>query len=359
MKVGILTYHRSLNFGAMLQATALRKSMEGLGYNTAYIDYWPDHQEEMYRLFKFKRFKTMDIKHKCRYIIHFILILCPELLKRYHFMVFYNKNIKKYLKPASTHFDAIIYGSDQIWRWQNDLIGYNKVYFGDNDFDTNIHIAYGASMGELPQTDEKTKFLLKYIKKLNYIAVREKSLQTYLNNVGVSDIALVLDPTLLLNKTQWDKMINKKKIIRKPYLLLYDLQKTAFDYNEVYLFARKRGLKIINIIRIEKINIRQGDRRTDGPIEFLNLVKYASFVVTSSFHGMVFSILFNKQFLSSFIDNQDRALSLLGELDLMNCYISDGSKLPDNVEDVNWEEVNDRLQKLREFSLNYIIQCLK
>ena len=359
MKIGILTYHRSLNFGAMLQAVALRIVLERLGYKVSYVDYWPEHQVDMYRLFNFNRFRNLNFYQKIKYAVHVIITLCPELIKRYHFSIFYKEHIKKYLKPVHSSFDAVVYGSDQIWRWQNNEIGFNKVYFGDNSLKTQKHISYAASMGKLPSSSKASNIFINLIKNINCISVRERSLLVFLSDNGINNVSLVLDPTLLLNVKEWCGFVNEKRIIKEPYLLLYDLQKCVINYDDVRCFAKKRGLKIVRIKRVDERKHYEGDRKTDGPLEFLNLIKNASFVITSSYHGLIFSIIFNCPFLSFFKENRDRPESLLSVLGLSDYLLDNSRNLPDDVEAVNWVTVNNRIESLRADSINYLVTCLR
>ena len=296
MKIGILTYHRSHNYGAMLQAVGLLKVLQGMGNDVSFIDYWPKHQSDIYRLFDINTFKASNWKGKLAYIKYFVQTLIPKKIRRKHFNQFFKEQVEPCCAGVDTNFDVIFYGSDQIWREQFFGYGYNPVYFGKNNFKAKKHVSYAASMGKLPCSDVDREKVVSLVKGLDVVSVRESELKQFLEANGLSGIKQTLDPTFLLGRTEWEKIASRAASLSEPYLLLYDLQIDCFDRKKVREFARAKQLKVVEIVGVANAMPTETMQTVDGPYEFIGAIANASYVLTSSFHGLAFSIIFNKPF---------------------------------------------------------------
>ena len=339
MKIGILTYHRSHNYGALLQAVALRVYLEKLGHSVYYVDYWPDYHEKMYRHFDIYRFNIRGLKGKVGYLYHVIRDYLPKEKRIKTFNTFINNYIKPYCIAYSddTQLDAVIYGSDQIWRRQKRLDDkFDEVYFGKNKINAKYQISYAASMGEIKSSIEDDKKIKESLSKFKNVGVREENLRRYLTEIGVDNILLNVDPTLLLNKDNWVDIVNIKPIVDSKYVLLYDLHPKSFTKELLFGYCEKRNLKLITL---------EGDAKrktknvfsTEGPNAMLSLIKYAEAVFTSSYHGLVFSIIFHKEVFATFKENAGRAQTLLKSLGLENRLLEYG------VNEVFCEEIDYNL----------------
>ena len=356
MKIGILTYYRSHNYGAMLQSVALRKVIHEMGHETSFIDYWPQHQKNIYRLFEWENFWRGGIRGRIRYLKSFVKILIPKLMRRRNFNHFYHDHIAPYVSSQKDNYDVIVYGSDQIWRKQGWGYGYNPVYFGKNKLKAFRHISYAASMGNLP-SKEDAPTVLNYLKNLDNISVRENSLSSFLLKHGFNDVVVSLDPTLLLSANVWAEYAGQERLIKEPYLLYYNLLSESFSEEEITKLAKKMNLHIIRLSVFASSYPSKDNRTTDGPYEFLNLVKNADFVCTSSYHGLVFSILFNRPFFCSFSVNSDRAESLLEKLSLSNRLLPPMSTFPESC-DINWNSVMHTVNEAKTNSIAYLKEAL-
>lgn len=138
MKVGILTYHRTFNYGGCLQALATRLLLEELGHSVFYIDYWPSYHKHNYSLISYRSiWQSPTLASGIR---SFLVSLknFPYTLKRHnHFEQFLRDNILPYCKGLDEVYDVVLYGSDQIWRKQPIIDSYNPVYFAQNTFRAN------------------------------------------------------------------------------------------------------------------------------------------------------------------------------------------------------------------------------
>ena len=277
----------------------------------------------------------------------------PFFLKRKeHFESFHKKYILPFCKSTDDSFDAIIYGSDQIWRKQYHTSRYNPVYFGVNDFHTQRHISYAASMGILPSSKEDISTVISYVSHLDMIGVREIDLQEFLLRHGVPDVKLTIDPTLLLDSDVWDKIIPYDIYTGRPYILVYALWGEVFDMQSINQFAKEQKM-IVKILRGKPTHSdTETEITTAGPETFLSLIKNARIVFSSSFHGLAFSIIYHKQFYTSFGKNGGRAKSLLDSIGLSDRYLEPMQYITEEMfdEKVDYSEADELLSRLKSSS---------
>jgi polysaccharide pyruvyl transferase WcaK-like protein len=351
MKIGILTYHRAHNYGAMLQAYAMLITLRDNGHNAILIDYWPESHRVQYALLQPNRGTTLilKIKHMVANTITF--------LRRYRrirkFESFCNRylyidNQVKYIdgqQLITEQFDCVIVGSDQIWRntdSSSKYIGFDPVYFCQN-IGTDIKcISYAASMGIIRLSPEDKNTLKQYLLRFNRILVRENSLKEVVNNLGyMSDV--VLDPTLLLTNEQWNKLLPKNRFHKAPYVLYYEL----IPSKDATRFARSKakdlGCKLLVMVARIPLIPKAGHISYASPIEFLQAIRDAEFVIATSFHGTVFSIIFEKQFLTIGLkQNADRVITLLQQLGLSEHY----QDTPKQVAEINYAHIKTTFKNL-------------
>ncbi len=362
MKIGILTYHRSQNFGALLQAIALRKCLANLGHEVYFIDYWPDYHRQMYKVINWDLLKMPEGMRSLYFFVR-NLWLYGSRKRRYDvFNNFISKHILTRALPYNDHtkYDAVIYGSDQIWRKQPGLGNkFNPVYFGDNIIPTDLTISYAASMGSIHSEENDKKFLNEKLSKFHKVLVRESSLMHLLEDCGI-DSSVVVDPTLLLTADDWIKLFDIKTENQPDYLLFYDLQKGNIPYYAVKEFAKRHGLKI-KVVSGEPFSHKESDVEFldyADPATFVNLFYNAKFVLTSSYHGLVFSLLFNKDFYTIFKINKGRAESLLKELELSDRMLApDIQNIPD-LSTIDYTKVNKKIKEESERSIRMLKEAL-
>ncbi len=356
MKIGILTYHRAHNYGALLQAIALRKVLLNYGHEVWYIDYWPEYRYIAYESFSLKRaFMNHNIKGTIKYIVNTVFTLKRKKRRNSVFEIFLEKNIQPYCNRYSSldRYDVIVYGSDQIWRKQPyDYGKFDAVYYGNNILSANKHITYAASMGEVILSQKDKIFIKKSLKKFSSISVREDDLNEALSNLGIQ-CNTVLDPTLLLSDKEWENIFITNRPFEKRYVLYYRLMRNSFDELQIQAFAKKSNLDLVILDGLVRIDNRHSLTDID-PAYFLSLIKYADFIFTSSYHGLIFSLIYRKQFFASFIRNEKRARSLLNKVDLINRLILPKGLIPLNPDVINYKECERRIEELRKFS-KYIL----
>ncbi|MBQ8058636.1 MAG: polysaccharide pyruvyl transferase family protein [Prevotella sp.] len=359
MKIGIVTYHRTLNYGAVMQSLATRFVLENMGCEVYYVDYWPDYHKEMYALFPRERLKKFNILQKAKFLFLLFTHYKSKKKRINNFEAFFKKHIYPYCRPIDESFDVVIYGSDQIWRKQKALGTYNPFYFGDNKIKTQHHISYAASMGILPDNDVDKSKVKELVSHLNKISVREEGLRQLLLSIGYSDVTLSLDPTLLLNSEQWDKHLPTKAYTGEKYVLVYILGSNPFNLREIKEFAKRKGLKTLILrgyasTKESAINITNA-----GPSEFVRFIKNAEYIFSASFHGLAFSIIYGKQFFTSFNGNANRAESLLNQLEIKGRLLPPKVSIPDDIKPIDYTLVTEKLRTLQEGSTKFLAEILK
>lgn len=350
MRIGILTFHCAHNYGAVLQCYALQTFLEKRGHEVRVIDYRPEAITNEYKWFNKKQ-----ILRKNLYEVLKAALLIRGKKRRYEsFNNFINA--KLHLDPLESimtnPYDLILIGSDQVWNYHL-TNGFDKYYWGNFPHPTTTRIAsYAASMHD-SWTDEESLQIARHLNKLSGISVRESLLAEKLKNLTEDkEIYQVVDPTLLLNRSDWEKIAVPPRI-DYPYLLLFQVEgrndRTEAIAEEI---AKQKKLKIV---RLYTLYTRETTKEiaSCSPLEFVGLFKYADFVVCSSFHGTIFSLQFGKSFVSvrMGVGKDNRVASLLESLGLSDHFIY---SLPC---DYNWEYTIDdkKLTVLRQKTEEYIL----
>ena len=217
-----------------------------------------------------------------------------------HFKYVY-KNVK-WKDFKQFNFDFYIVGSDVVWSQNKNVI--NRIKFLDfNSKKKYYKMSYAASFGRDYIPKENVKFVKKYLSKFNYISVREGSSADMLKKIGIDNVKHVCDPTLLLDKSDWKKIEKSPNLTKKKYIFTYLLGKDKNQRDYIMNFAKDNNLIVINIPyadgRYDEVDETFGDISFNdcSPENWIWLVDNAEYVFTDSFHGLMFSIIFNKKFV--------------------------------------------------------------
>lgn len=357
MKIGILTYHRSNNYGALLQAIALRTVLSDNGHDVTFVDYWPVYQQDRYSLFSLRwLMKTQKgFFRKWKYVKNCAYNYNYRKDRNKVFSSFISEYILPYVSSYNDSYDIIIHGSDQIWRKQPEINSYDPVYFGNSIINAPKKISYAASMGFLPN-EQDIPILKENLSFLDHISVRESNLLKFVSDIGYS-VRQDLDPTLLLPSSRWKELFRLKDI-EKPYVFYYKLQNT-FDIRKMKAFAEMHNCNLRVISGKDRSDYSgDGYDEIEDPRQFLELLSNANYVFTSSFHGLAFALLFHKPFYASF-KKVDRAYSLLSSLGLLNRLLKPKDLIPYDDAEIDYRQVDDTLELLRKNSLSYLVgQCI-
>ena len=361
-KIGILTWHHYHNFGSRLQAYALYKYLSNLSLYVQLINY-------------------RDMK--LNLIIWIIYIILGILIK---FPYFICKGVKKDVLYASLKFernylpqtgllctsrslskhskryDSIICGSDQIWAPNV----YNPIYMLDFVPDNVNKVSYAASIGLESIPDNLVDDYKKYIGRLNHISVREERGKEILKSQCSIDAIVVLDPTLLLPKVEWDK-IKKQSKIKEKYIFCYFLKKDHKYKKLVKEFAEENGYEIYGISdkNDDSLWMHIYDFKTVGPCEFIGLIEGAVGVFTDSYHGTIFSMLYHKPFTlferfscGDNINQNSRIEQLKSYFGIDNNVVKADSVSSVVLNSINYEEFEHTLEELRGYSAAFLKKAL-
>lgn len=357
MKIGIVTFHRTDNYGACLQAIATRFIFEKMGHEAYYVDYWPAYHAGKYDILSFNKLRYKSIGGKIACIFRAFRNLKEKKDRKRAFEKFHQEYIIPFCKPITEEFDVVIYGSDQIWRKHSAIKHYDSVYFGKNQIATKRHIAFAASMGVLPKNEGDRLKVKELVSHLDRIAVREENLQHLLFELGYTEVERVLDPTLLLSKDEWNQKINIPDYSGRPYVLVYHVAKMPFDMREIKKFATEKGCDIKILRGVVGDKQQQDGYSAADPITFLSLFKYASYAFVSSFHGLAFSIIFEREFLASYRANSNRAETVLKLLGLSDRLIQPYSEIPRLIP-IAYDSVKSKLADKRNGDLQLLSSWL-
>lgn len=289
LKIAIITFHRAINYGAVLQTYALARYLKEIGYDVQVLDYRSSAIEDSYRI-KYK-FNMCCLKQ---------ILLSPfSERKKKEFYNFIKKNIphtqplytQNDLRKEAKKYDYIITGSDQVWnsQWTKGDEAYLLNFCEDKQ-----KISYAASIGKSDILNEEKQRLERCLKNFQWISVREQTGKDLLESFLEKKILVNCDPVALLNKEIWEEIATLPK--EKDYILVYMLVKSDSLMEAAIKYGEKKGKQVILI----NDNIRRKYlvkyKRYISPEQFIGLFCNADCIFTNSFHGTMFSIIFEKEF---------------------------------------------------------------
>jgi hypothetical protein len=361
MKIGIVTYWRSIdNYGEKLQCYALQTFLKGLGHEVFLIKDTPAKTNMKRRITHF--LLHFSIK-KISVLFHLLYYkwrnrrvnkldkLYPRNFKS--FMSQYISSTRKeytidILRNDPPAADIYICGSDQIWN------GASPVYF--LDFGYNVkRMSYAASFGQANIDDENYRNQIStWLKYFDIITVREHSGVNICRKAGRDDAICVPDPTLLLLKTDYMQIVQPFDTQNKAYLFLYLLGSSiSIDIKSIYVFAKKEGLEVIYVASQGRFDKYPKVYPTVG--QWIFLINNAKYIVTNSYHGIIFSMLMNKPFLAlplrgKYSGMNDRLSTLFNDYKLPDCLYSSSVNSIKN--GINYVDVNEMLTEKRTWIKN-------
>lgn len=365
-KVGILTEHRARNFGSCLQAYALQTAINQLGHKAEIVDYRPIAIENSFGVFIVDLYKQAkgNIKSLIKFFINLVVFAPFRYRREKNFEEFRNKyfslssySFDKYNNKADSMIknDVYVCGSDQIWN-PKITYGLDPMYFAYPMDETAIKMSYAASIG-LSDISDYAEDFKKYVESLDVISVREVSAQNMLSEITDRKVSVVLDPTLLLKKEDWMSLFADREKPKSPYILVYSLKVDE----EMVKYARKlseeKGLPVIFFDLRKRYGNNSISKFTADPIDFIYYLYHADYVVTNSFHGTVFSVIFEKKFVCVPMQGtSSRMIDLLNTIDLNSRLINDDFMME---QDIDYRNAKLVIQQKREESLELLRNAIE
>lgn len=325
MKIGLLTFHRAINYGAVLQCYALYRTLIDMGHDVEVIDYRPAYIEKYRKLLSFSF--TWNIFSVFRALSRDIILYRKRKKTVKNFDDFLNLMnfspiVRDEKEVVAQKYDVILCGSDQVWNKQITNGEWDKLYWGQFKHPGTKFAFYAASFGGLP-TKEMDNDIKSMLSKVDAISVRENDMAGYLCNLGL-DVSVCVDPTILVNENVLKELAQEPE--KSNYILVYALKDRVKVVNWAKKIQKKTNLEIIvlggNISG--KTNYGERVRVVQGvsPRQFLGYFKNAAYVVNASFHGTIFSTLFKKDFYSLQLSNSGRYRQYLESIGMSERFLS-------------------------------------
>lgn len=361
-KIGIITFHQAINYGAVLQAYALKEVCGELGYEAHIVNYAANDNVEKPQ--PIHQFMASSNKKTAVFKLVRNLMSYPGDQKRWR--LFYQFR-KEFLAESvlctckeeiiQLGYDVYIAGSDQIWNYKITENRFDPVFFAE--MNTNAEqVIYAASSQDTPfPLDMELKFKAMLGEMPPAVGIREKKLADYVCKLTGVQYPVVLDPTLLAGRRILEK-IPETDIPKKPYILIYQIDSNpASDISVKTLEKRfKCDVYTMTVPRLGSIHGRKG---VAGPEKFLSLLKGAEFLVTNSFHGSAISLLFEKQFYV--YENggvMTRIDGLLSQMGLLGRKIKMSTDI-DQTDIIDYSRINAQLDELRNDSMQFLMNAIE
>jgi hypothetical protein len=374
-RVGILTFHRSENYGSVLQAYALARVLSDMGSRAEIVDYAPPSQKERHAIFS-KVVSARSLARNARSLLFYPLLS----RKASGFERFIAERLPvsadsyratSDFRDIESRYDALVCGSDQIWNVR--AFGFTETFL--LPFQTSARkIAYAPSLnrGDFADTADAERYR-ELISDFDALSVREHSGKEKLESLlgRIRDIPVVADPVLLLEGPDYDPICADHRPAR-PYIFLYSIDFESGVVDAASALARETGLPVYTLFTASRSYAMawpwSGVRfsRQCAPEDFIALVKNAEYVVTNSFHATAFSVLFHKRFYAVCRTNEDgtargdtRIQQLLGVLGLEGCIVRSGERLdPAAGEDIDYDAVDALRRQYAASSMAFLSESL-
>lgn len=362
-KIGLVTFYKSYNYGAWLQAYATEKFLQMNNYDVEIIEYCNKFESDKLKY---------SYKEKGKYIGYITSLLKSILFGKVRY---YRKGFKKYLNVyyylsqkkysdikqlKNVKYDILIVGSDQVWNPEitNGLDDVFLLNFGQ----AKKRISIASSMGSKALSEEDRNVLVQRLNRFDAISVREQFAKDYLQNDVSKDIKVVLDPTFLLESKVWKSTIAKDSKyfnVKDKYILTYFVSKEKNSEACIALideYSKAFGLPVWSI-QFSSFFSKGVDKKILGAsiADFIALIMNAELIITDSFHGTALSINMNKNFVSyKNSENPIRTYNLLEKLGLLKRINMRCSEF----ESIDYSEANSRLEVVRKDTQDWILMEL-
>jgi len=349
-------YCNFTNYGSALQTWALHQAVKRLGHCPVLVDYCPDILADKNPLNPFKNMWDQDEESR-----RMCELTMPAIKTNYEkFDRFYHERFDitetKYTSSnfdqviGSEKFDGFICGSDTIFCL--DEFGFDDGYFANFECMKGHAISYAASFGDSFFDDRSYKILDKRLQNFLAIGLRENDMLNYVSEHTSVPCKRTIDPTLLLTSNDYDLLVSENQI-DQPYLLLYARRYDPVMEEYTERIAKEKGLKIVEISLRAKNSEKGHIMRYDAGVEeFLSLVKNASFVVTNSFHGIIFAVQYKRPMT---IFSREQAGTKITELlDLLDISESKFSSFNDSSKEIDYDRVHENIDRARVQSIEFL-----
>lgn len=355
-KIGVITFHNYDNYGAILQSYGLQKKLKELGADSEIIDYRCDYISNPFRLVNLKEKGFFNYIYGA--IGHICYIPRRRKCNQFRKLMRYSDPVhSKNMKPVADKYDIYLAGSDQIWDYK--LTNFDTTYLLDFVAKGKKKISYAASMGEHIPPKKYRGTYRRLLGEFDKILVRESYGAEIVEELIGTKPECTCDPTLLLTAKEWNKLL-KEPGKKKPYILVYQLGINKEIVNFVKRLKKKTGCKVV-YIPFPLIGLLKCQMKISiGPAEWMGLFKNAEYVVSDSFHGIVFALLFNRKFfgMTNGHHKNQRMEQLLKRVKLTDRTI-DAVSDKKLTEEIDFSYANEQLKQMRIESMELLKESIR
>lgn len=382
-KVGLAIVTYTINYGTFLQAFATQTAVRGLGYETEILNINSVIDDVSKARKKYFLRQLLNYSELKSYRHTIFAIIAKRLFKNYN--RYMGNREKAFVKFKDEYFDigdkcdswdglsqhcrefsTILVGSDQLWRPANIAGNFYTLNFVPKEINK---VSYATSFGLKEIRADQKEQAAAFLTRIQHLSCREESGTKIVEELTGRKAELVCDPTLLLTQSDWNEYIPETPIVTGDYILVYLLSSNKNHRDYIKRLAKETSCKIVGVLH--GAGYIKGDENfvdeipeNVGPFEFLNLIKNAKYVCTDSFHGCVFSSIFEKEFYAfkRFSDKDrmstnTRVVGLLNRLGLSGRMIENYETLL--LDKIDYIDVNDKIKDFRNFSLDFLNNSLK
>ena len=354
-----MTFPNSVSYGATLQMYALYRAVEKLGAEPEIINYQNSYMRT--ECHTGATTGTLLLKKKIRLALRHI-VHCRQYRRFHAFekrMAVYPHEIvgnHETLCGLGKRYDAVICGSDQVWNPQ--ITGEDCSYFLDFCKKETKRISYAPSFGVVQLENSFRDKIRKELEQFSAVSVREEEGRQLVIDMLGKDVPVVLDPTFLLTKEDWELLEQYHPYSEEEYILYYTVSSSRSLMRMCMEFAEKTNKKVIVVGGNEWKKLRNKDERLKyacdlSPGQWLNLLHHADYVVTNSFHGTAFSIHYQKDFFLEFSSNTNSRLEQIVRISgLEDRVVTSG--IPEKSQRIDYASVVRLLGPYRETSVDYL-----
>ncbi len=382
-KIGLAIVTYTINYGTFLQAFATQTAIKNLGYDTEILNInsvIKDVSRSRKKYFLSQLFNFAEIRSYSHTIS---AIIARRINKKYRYYIlnrekcfaaFHDKFFEIGKKCASwqglseycKQFSSIIVGSDQLWRPANIAGNFYTLNFVPEYINK---ISYATSFGLNSVRKNQKEAVTNFLNRIQHLSTREESGADIIKSLTGREAKVVCDPTFLLTKEEWEQYMSSTPIIQGNYIFVYLLSDNKEQREYIKNLSKETSLKIVGVLH--GAGFIKGDEqfvneipRDIGPLEFLNLIKYAHFVCTDSFHGCVFATIFQKDYYAfkrfretDRMSTNTRVVHLLERLGLQKRLVENYNKIW--FEPINYQRVIKKVEDFRKESVKYLLDSLE
>ena len=366
MNTATIKFHACNNNGSFFQAYVLQTLLiKQLGTDNEIIDFRSDKMLRLYKLFRPVR-SPRDLAKNMVSLRHYGRLKKRndrfEMMRRTHLRMTERCSTEEEVYQLAKKYDLLIAGSDQIWN--TTAPDFSAAYFLPDV--KNRKITYAISCGSDSGESEIGQYA-EAIREFSSVAVRDASTARHMKQQTGIDAMVTIDPTLLADADFYNAMVTDTPIIREEYIFFYSIMYQPEVVKRAKRIAEQLGMRIITVFTSFRAIVAEKNgieiQYSAGPAEFLNLIRNASYVLTNSFHGTAFSIIYEKPFLhiceteNGVLKRDDRIDNLIDELEIGQCNTGTDDS-PAVFPKVDWDVVMKKRSLMKENALEYLKKAI-